>query len=169
MKLFLRGDVYQVDVTIDGKRYRRSTGVTLDQGEDLAYKKAKELVEKLKDSMTQRQDEGANKGRIRLSEAIKRTYEIHWSKKKDWKTALQRAHTILEILGDMWVDTITRADVVELQETLMEDRGLTVATVNRYSAALSKILTTVADDLSYHFRTALRYQDSRNHKADYAT
>lgn len=147
MKLFLRGNVYQVDVTIDGKRYRRSTGVTLDQGEDLAYKKAKELVEKLKDSMTQRQDEGANKGRIRLSEAIKRTYEIHWSKKKDWKTALQRAHTILEILGDVWVDTITRADVVELQETLMEDRGLTVATVNRYSAALSKILTTVADDL----------------------
>ena len=55
MKLFLRGNVYQVDVTIDGKRYRRSTGVTLDQGEDLAYKKAKELVEKLKDSMTQRQ------------------------------------------------------------------------------------------------------------------
>ncbi len=79
---------------------------------------------------------------LTLKKAIDETYEKRWQHNKDWKTPLERAGIIMEILGEsITLAEIDDGKVDKLVDNLLNTRKLTKATVNRYLATLSVIYT----------------------------
>lgn len=134
MTVYPRGNVYYLETTVGGKKVKRSTRVTLDEG----FEKAKRVAEDISRALQRGHQ------RITLKPAIARTYKTVWTHNKDSETPLQRATVMLEILGDIPLDSITDETITDLREYLIDYRDLSRATVNRYMATLGVIFTAVS-------------------------
>lgn len=154
MGLFKRGNMWYMEFVVGGERIQRSTNIRID--EPYAVKKAEDVEKQVKKAMkeelkakklqaqtgTAASEEGKSKPaeeRIKLSQAIDRTYTDVWKDNKDSKNPLQRMNTIKEILGDMYLDEIQAKDISRIQSELKK-KGLSDPTVNRYKAALRTVL-----------------------------
>ena len=131
-----------MEFVANGQRVQRSTKIRID--EPKALKKAKEVERQAKEAIIQEQREKETKKsqieRIRLSEAIERTYLEKWSSNKDSETPVQRMNVALELMGDVYLDEITARDISRLQYDLVKKKGLSDSTVNRYIAAFKTVL-----------------------------
>lgn len=133
MTIYPRGNVYYFEGTVNGKRIKKSTGVRITEPKEKAEAVALSIIKDL---------EGVDP-RITLEQAIELTYNVKWRHNKDTETPMTRARIILEILGNVPLETITMTEVVKLQQALLDVRELAPATVNRYMATLTVIFNTL--------------------------
>ncbi|QXE88128.1 site-specific integrase [Geomonas nitrogeniifigens] len=76
---------------------------------------------------------------VTLSKAIEQTYEAKWKTNKDAMGTYRRAQGLVEVMGDILIDSITE-DTIEALICTLDVTGVQVATVNRYLATLKTIL-----------------------------
>lgn len=77
---------------------------------------------------------------MNLQELYDMTAKLHWHRSKDSITSCQRGRTVVEILGpNTSVKRINSASFVALRAELVR-RGLSGATINRYLAALRRMV-----------------------------
>lgn len=80
-----------------------------------------------------------------LSDAVDSCYAMVWKRQKDGDGSLSRAESAMDILGpNRSIDSIERSDLMALQQHLLDD-GMSEGTVNRYCAAVSRVLTHAVD------------------------
>jgi integrase len=127
-----------MDFTINGARVNRSTGTA-----DRAEAELVEAQEKLK--LRQGKPAGVETSvpapipSISLSLAIEQAMEQRWDGTADEECVQQRLDTVLEILGDIPLTSITNDEVRLVKERLTK-RGLAKSTVNRHLANLKTLL-----------------------------
>lgn len=143
VRLYLRGRVYWVTYTVDGKRYRESTGLRTERA---AERRARSIVEARELGKVQREAGIVRRRSARVADAV-----------EAWLTTVEaavdagarsagylkslRSHARLYItpaLGAVDVAELTRAQIVEWRDGLLD--GRTSATVNRIFASLRSFL-----------------------------
>lgn len=137
MAVVRNGNMWAYEWQIDGKQVRRSTGKRVDEvprealrGEPEARAKAKAMREL---------QAYAPSNAPRLLSAAERLYDEYWSKKRDSETPMQRLVVIAEVIGNKPIDQITSDDLQDVKDYLYSLER-TPATVNRYMAAITKLL-----------------------------
>lgn len=76
---------------------------------------------------------------MKLSELLEATYAEYWKGSKSEADSVRNARNVLYILGDMEIDSIRVAQVLEIKQKMREN-GKAAGTINRTLAALSKML-----------------------------
>lgn len=132
MKLSKRGNVWWVDVYVDGKRMRKSTGET---SRAAARSKAAEVVARLRAT--------AGECDWTLEAAMLDTYERIWVNQK---SAVHVHKRIMKLSRDYPRWATMRLDLLDYQSLdllgqEMEGRGIKGTTVNRFFALISKATT----------------------------
>jgi len=136
MSVYKRGDkgIFYMNFTVNGVRVFKSTGKFT--------KKEAKLVEALEKKRLM--EEGAlspreKRARMKLSEAIKKTYEGKWKDNKDGDGSNRNAEIVMELIGDIQIGRIDEEVIADLMVKL-ENRGIKPATVNRFLASLKTLL-----------------------------
>ena len=134
-----RGNSYQVIVTKHSKQYS-ATCATLDEA--IAKREA------LRAMLSGADEDRQASERIRLNDAIARTYSIKWEDTKGARTAEINAALIAQFFGPQtFIDQITTEKVNEFVQA-QKARGSANSTINRKLSCLSVILQT-AEELGY--------------------
>jgi site-specific recombinase XerD len=142
MALKKRGNVWWIDITVNGKRFRESTK-TEDKGLAKKFHDAR-----MKELYTQEhglKPKGKPSG-LTLKQAYDRAYKEFWSiNSKSPETYDHNWKIIEEIIGgNTLLDDIDRARLTTLVSTMI-DKGYTLATINRKLSLISKILTLAVE------------------------
>lgn len=140
MAIRRRGNSYQVDVKVRGKRVRETVhshekAVALESEIRAALLNGKEWVS--------RKDKRTDAQRTTTEDYIDIVYKNRWSKAKTGENSRRNAELVAEIVGrDFPIAAWDEAKIDEVVESMFEAEKLTPATVNRRLAALSVVLRT---------------------------
>jgi len=142
MALKKRGNVWWIDITLNGRRFRESTK-TEDKGLAKRFHDAR-----MKELYTQEhglKPKGESSG-LTLKQAYDKAYREFWSiNSKSPETYDHNWKIIEEILGgNTLLDDIDRTRLSTLVSTMI-DKGYTLATINRKLSLISKILTLAVE------------------------
>lgn len=118
-----------MDFTLNGVRINRSTKTIKRSTAKLIEAKARESVLTM-DFMP--------KPGNTLSSALELTYEVRWSETEAGEQSYQRVVTIIDLVGNLDVQKITRATLRRLKGSLAAGRS--PITINRYMASLRTVL-----------------------------
>lgn len=148
-----RGESWQVDVVVGGKRVRRAASSESD---------ARELEARL-----------MNQGVIEetsMSALVRTTWIRHWRLCKDGLGLVRRAELVLEDMrwSERAVSTITASDLTGMMEKYRA-KGLTDATINRKLAAITKLLSTAIELGLIKHRPAVKQVRERNGRVRFLT
>lgn len=138
MAIRQRGNGWQVDVTVKGQRVRQDVA-TRDEALQLEAEIRACLLrgEVWTGSPLAQRKPG---GRV-LKDALDYVWRVYWQHQKDGATSFSRAQVMVELIGADTLLTRIGSDQVSAAHTRLTERGITNATVNRYLAALSKLLS----------------------------
>lgn len=161
-----RGSKYQVSVTVEGKRERRSVG-TLAEARALEV----DLKYHLKDGSyspaspeAQEEDNEATLNHIRDI-----VYKTRWRGSKGEKTAMTNSRESLRFFGtDTLIHTITQRNVDQYIEYL-EDLGNSDSTINRKTSALRVLFKEAMDRGYIHKIPKLRHKKEGAHRIRWLT
>lgn len=130
---------YYIKVIVDGKRHIQAIGRSKDHAKS-ALKKAE--AEIFYDAYQ------INQELPLLSEAIKTLYNARWKKKGDRGNTQRRAELLMNIIGDIPINTIGKKHMKQL-DAEFDKRGNCSTTMNKYKSVLRTILKY--HELSYRF------------------
>lgn len=146
MTLYLRENIWWIDVTVQGERYRLSTEhgkkkaamkfqkdfvKRVNGGEVLPYKPTKESF-----SVTG----------LTLGDALDKALRTSWAEHKDWRGYNSISNQLKKLVGgDVLLMHISSTTITQLKETLME-QDLENATINRKVAVLSSVMHIAKDE-----------------------
>lgn len=134
MTVYKRGSVFYMNITVNGVRIAKSTGMTTKK--EAKHFEALERQKVLDEANKTPQERSAS---TMLSDAIKQVYQARWKNNKDGKQSLDRANRITQIIGDMPVNMVDQ-DVVFKLTMHLQGKGNKPATVNRTLEILRTIL-----------------------------
>jgi integrase len=135
-----RGNSYQVDVKVRGKRVREtahshSEAVALESEIRAALLNGKEWVSK--------RDKRVDGHKATTEDYIEIAYKNRWSKAKTGEASRRNAELVADITGrDFPITAWDEAKIDEVVQTMFEEEKLAPGTVNRRLAALSVVLRT---------------------------
>ena len=136
MSVYKRGGkgVFYMNFTVNGVRTFKSTGkFTKKEAKHAEAMERQKLMEQA--SLTPQE----LSARTLLSEAIDQVYETRWKSNKDGEQARTRSLRLIDLIGDLQVNTINE-DTVRLLMSKLEATKVKPATVNRYLEVLKTIL-----------------------------
>jgi len=136
MSVYKRGDkgVFYMNFTVNGVRTFKSTGKFTKK--EAKHAEAMERQKQMEQASLTPQELSA---RTLLSEAIDQVYETRWKTNKDGEQARTRSLRLIDLIGDVQVNTINE-DTVRLLMSKLEATKVKPATVNRYLEVLKTIL-----------------------------
>jgi integrase len=121
---------WYIKVIVDGKRHIQAIGRSKQHAESALKKAEAEIF----------YDEyQIDKEWPLLSEAIKTLYNNRWRKKKDGSYTQRRAELLMEIIGDVTINTIGKKHMQKLSDEFSKN-GNGTTTMNRYKSVLRTIL-----------------------------
>lgn len=133
MKLKKRSNgVWMLDVFIEGKRFRKSTG---ERDKESARKRAVHLIADLR--------RAAGQCEWTLNDALNDCYDRIWCEQKSSVHVFKRIMKLARdysLWAEMRLDTINYDVLIQMTDE-MEKRGMKPATINRYLAIISKACT----------------------------
>lgn len=120
----------------NGKRYRKTFPT---------HEEAVEWEAKIKLALVQGKDPAevvkvSNKSSWTLKEAVRANYEANWRGTKAEKTAMLNAHACMDFFGHDRSVRVINADAIQEFINMCRQKGNSNATINRKTAALSKVL-----------------------------
>lgn len=136
MSVYKRGEkgVFYMNFTVNGQRVFKSTGKYTKK--DAKLFEALERQKLIKEaSLTP--DEKV--GKLLLSEAIEQTYKARWKNIKTADGTYKQAYRLVEFFGDRPLQEINQESFEQFVE-LMDERKVSIGTVNRYLATLKTIM-----------------------------
>lgn len=139
--IYVRGGYYHTSFTVAGKRYRKSTGISVAEDKQKALAVAQEMEESKRNESIENEN---NKNRIKLEDAIKRTHKVMWEGNKSEKEPARHCKHILEFMGNIYLDEITADMIFDWQESL-KARGCSKATINRYGSTFRTIFNRAVE------------------------
>lgn len=148
-----RGNSWQVDVEVGGKRIRRSVPT-----EEAAIELEARLLNQGTDA------------EVSMSELIRRTWNRTWRHCKDGKGLARRAEIVLTDMG--WTNKsvhLLQARDLEMMMDHYRAKGLTDATVNRKLAGITKLLSTAVELGIIKSKPAVKQVRERNGRTRYIT
>lgn len=146
MNLYLRDNIWWLDVTLQGKRHR----VTTEQGNKrlaLAFVKdyisrvnGGEVLPKISTKVSSSLTD------LTLSQALTKAYRTSWNEHKDLKGYMGIGKQLEQLIGgSVILKTISSSTILKLKEDLMAS-DLANGTINRKMAVLSSILNVAKDE-----------------------
>ncbi|WP_224961840.1 tyrosine-type recombinase/integrase [Geomonas subterranea] len=126
--------VFYMDYVHKGIRVYKSTGKYTKRDAKLAEAADKQRLHQEVSNAPQNKPVAAT-----LSKAIEQTYDAKWKTNKDAMGTYRRALGLVEVMGDILIDSITE-DTIEALICTLDVTGVQVSTVNRYLATLKTIL-----------------------------
>lgn len=163
MSLYLRDNIWWIDETILGERYRVST----DTGSIRAAKQfQRDFVKRVNggEVLPNKPTRGASSPMgMTLGSALDRALDTSWAEHKDWKGYNTISKQLKQLVGgDVLLTTISSATVSKLKEDLMEQE-LANGTINRKLAVLSSVLNVAKDEWSIELTLpTFKYLPERN-------
>jgi integrase len=134
MSVYKRGSIFYMNFTYQGIRIFKSTGKTTKR-----EAKAVEATERHKLQKQVKQTPQEMRAGTLLMEAVEQTYEAKWKHGKDSQRSYRRACNLADLIGNIPLHQIDDQTIIEMVKVL-EVRGSSTATVNRYLASLKTIL-----------------------------
>lgn len=150
-----RGSALIVDVTRNGKRHR----VTCETMEEALKVKKQILVS---------DDQIAGAGCWTLQQAYDKCYPVFWKEKANEKNAVRNAKFALEFFkSDTPLNEVTTLWIDEWRQS-MKDEGTALATINRRTASLSKMLSYAREchEDSHYAKTSKQVKIRREREAE---
>lgn len=137
-----RGNVFQVDITWNGKRHRQGGFNTRGQAETWEQR----AIDRLKQGTAITALQAATALEVAtLEQLYERTYTKLWQGRKGEGTAVINAKSVLAVLGEKTqLNDLREADVEHLIKHF-KDEGLGGSTINRKMSALSTMLRLAKD------------------------
>lgn len=127
MSLYKRNGTWYYDFIVNGRRFNKTTATT--------DKRKAQAIER--DAMLKCHD--IPKNNLTLTQAIARGDLDRWRHRKDGEQTIARLQRIADFLGDVSLVDLDRPRIANIRDWL-ERTGASVATVNRYMAALKTLL-----------------------------
>ena len=146
MSLYLRENIWWIDVTIQGERYRLST----DHGKrKAALRFQKDFVKRVNGGEVlpnkPTKEPFSVKG-LTLEDALNRALRTSWAKHKDWSGYNSISKQLKQLVGsDVLLISISSITIAKLKEDLMGS-DLANATINRKLAVLSSLMNVAKDE-----------------------
>lgn len=134
MTVYKRGSVFYMNITVNGVRIAKSTGMTTKK--DAKQFEALERQKVLDEANKSPQERSAS---TMLSDAIKEVNQARWKNNKDGKQSLARAERLVKIVGNVPINKINQDTVVKITMHL-EAKNNKPATINRSLEILKTIL-----------------------------
>lgn len=136
MAVYKRGakSIFYMNFTVNGQRIFKSTGKYTKR--EAKYVEALEK-QKLVNEAALTPNEKV--GKMLLSEAIEQTYKARWKNIKTADETYKQAYRLVDFLGDRPLQEINQESFEQFVE-LMDERKVTIGTVNRYLATLKTVL-----------------------------
>lgn len=163
MSLYRRDNIWWIDETILGERYRVST----DTGSIRAAKQfQKDFIKRVNggEVLSYKPTRGLSSPMgLTLGDALDRALDTSWAEHKDWKGYCTISKQLKKLVGgDVLLTTISSATVSKLKEDLMEQE-LANGTINRKLAVLSSVLNVAKDEWSIELTLpTFKYLPERN-------
>jgi integrase len=129
LPVYKRGSTWYYDIVVEGKRLRRATKATDKRGAGVEA-----VLAERKQLATPNDDTG-----ITLKAAIMRVYKEEWQHNKSGLRMVNRTLKIVDILGDIPLDTVKEAQIAKMVD-YFEKKKLTQSSINRYRAYLRRVL-----------------------------
>lgn len=146
-----RGNSWQVDVEVGGKRIRRSVPT-----EDAAIELETRLLNQGTDA------------EVTMGELVRRTWNRDWRHCKDGLGLVRRAEIVLTDMG--WTNKsvhLLQASDLEMMMDHYRAKGNTDATVNRKLASITKLLSTAIEQGIIKTKPAVKQVRERNGRVRY--
>lgn len=163
MSLYLRDNIWWIDETILGERYRVST----DTGSVRAAKQfQRDFIKRVNggEVLPNKPTRGSSPSMgMTLGDALDRALDTTWAGNKDWSGYNTIAKQLKRLVGgEILLKTISSATVSKLKEDLMET-DLANGTINRKMAVLSSVLNVAKDEWSIELTLpTFKYLPERN-------
>lgn len=163
MSLYLRDNIWWIDETILGERYRVST----DTGSVRAAKQfQRDFIKRVNggEVLPNKPTRGSSPSMgMTLGDALDRALDTTWAGNKDWSGYNTIAKQLKHLVGgEILLKTISSATVSKLKEDLMET-DLANGTINRKMAVLSSVLNVAKDEWSIELTLpTFKYLPERN-------
>ena len=163
MSLYLRDNIWWIDETILGERYRVST----ETGSIRAAKQfQKDFIKRVNggELLPSKPTRGSSSSMgLSLGDALDRALDTSWAGHKDWSGYNTIAKQLKKLVGgEILLKHISSATIAKLKEDLMET-GIANGTINRKMAVLSSVLNVAKDEWSIELTLpTFKYLPERN-------